>query len=210
MALAETTLSAACGANDRSITVASATSLAAGRLIEIDGEVMQVTKDYVAASTQPNVTRGLNGTAQKAHPSGARVTHGEATDFGDPAPGTSTNFPAAGLAFKRVSYSASGAIELPEPGSMRLAMLNGTSVLAMTLAVPTKAMDGVILFVVGNGKAAHTLTVSGGIGAAGASYDVATFDANGQNAVMLIAANEVWVLLSPMTGTLTAVVPAIA
>jgi hypothetical protein len=209
MALVETTLSAACGANDRSIVVASATSVAANRLIEIDGEVMQVTKDYTSGTTV-NVIRGLDGTAQKAHPSGARVTHGDAVDFGDPAPGTPTNFPAAGLAFERVSYSASGAIELPRPGSMRLAMLNGTSVLAMTLAVPSKAMDGTILFVVGNGKAAHTLTVSGGIGAAGSSYDVATFDANGQNAVMLIAANEVWVLLSPMTGTLTAVVPALA
>ena len=209
MSLAETTLSAACAVGDRKITVASATSLAAGRVVEIDGEIMRVTKDYVSG-TSPNVLRGQEGTAQKAHVSGARVTHGEASDFGDPAPGTATNYPAAGQALERRSYGAAGAIAHPSPGANMLAIINGTGALAMTLAVPSKALDGSILFIVGNGKAAHTLTMTGGVGAAGSSYDVATFDANGQNAVMLIAANEVWVLLSPMTGTLTAAVPAIA
>jgi hypothetical protein len=209
MALAETTLSAAVSESQSNIVVASATSIAANRLFEIDGEVMQATKDYTSGTTV-NVRRGLNGTAQKAHVSGARVTHGDATDFGDPPPGVAVNFPASGKAFERRSYSAAGAISHPAPGADMLAIINGTDALAMTLAVPSKAMDGCILYVVGNGKAAHTLTVTGGLGAAGASYDVATFDANGQNAVMLVAANEVWVLLSPMTGTLTAAVPAIA
>jgi hypothetical protein len=39
---------------------------------------------------------------------------------------------------------------------------------------------------------------------------VATFDTGGQNLIRLIAANGIWVLASPMTGTLTAAVPAIA
>lgn len=209
MSFAETTLSSACAATDNKVSLTSATSIVAGRFLEIDGEFMQVTKDYVSGTT-PNVIRGLNGTPRIAHVSGARVTHGEASDWSDPAPGTPVHMPPAGIGLERRSYSASGAIELPKAGSMRLAILNGTSVLAMTVAVPTKDMDGALLLIVGNGKAAHTVTFSGGLGAAGASYDVATFDANGQNAILVVAANEVWVLLSPMTGTLTAAVPAIA
>lgn len=209
MAFAETTLSSACGASDKTIAVASATSVAAGRFIEIDGEFMQVAKDYVSGTTV-NVLRGLNGSVQKAHQSGARVTHGLASDWTDPAPGTPVQIPSAGFGIERTSYSAAGAITLPKAGAWMLAIINGTGALAMTVAVPTKDMDGSVLLIVGNGKAAHTVTFSGGLGAAGSSYDVATFDANGQNGIMVIAANEVWVLLSPMTGTLTAAVPALA
>lgn len=209
MAFAETTLSAACAVNDRFVSLTSATSIVAGRFLEIDGEFMQVTKDYVSGTT-PNVIRALNGTLRKAHVSGARVTHGEASDWSDPAPGTPVHIPPAGAGWERASYGAAGAITLPRAGAHMLAIINGTAALAMTVAVPTKDMDGCRLLIVGNGKAAHTVTFSGGLGAAGASYDVATFDANGQNAIEVVAANEVWVLLTPMTGTLTAAVPAIA
>jgi hypothetical protein len=64
--------------------------------------------------------------------------------------------------------------------------------------------------IVGNGKAAHTVTYTAGLGNSGANYDVATFTTGGQNAMFLVAANAIWVPLSSFTGTLTAMVPAIA
>ncbi len=45
MALAETTLSSACTAIANSIVVASATSVAPGRLVQIGGEMMQVAQN---------------------------------------------------------------------------------------------------------------------------------------------------------------------
>lgn len=211
MALAETTLSSAVTTLDTSIVVASATSIAAGRLILVDQEVMQATKDYVSGTTV-NVTRGLNGTAQTAHPSGARVTHGVASDFSDPAPGQSVNFPIAGRSRVIKSYSAAGAITLPTPGNDMLAVLNGTTVLAMTIAAPTKDMDGCELMIISNGIAAHTLTFAGGLSGAGAGYTVITINAAGVAGTRVIACNEVWVsLFGPaMGGTATNLIGSIA
>src|SRR5438094_6161812 len=63
MALATTTLSSACAQGDVSIVVASATSVAAGRLIVIDQEEMQVAQSYSSGTTVP-VLRGRDGSAQ--------------------------------------------------------------------------------------------------------------------------------------------------
>jgi hypothetical protein len=212
MALVETTLSSACGASDRSVVVASATSIAAGRLIEIDGEVMQVTKDY-SSGTTVNVLRGRDGTVQKAHVATARVTHGDPTDFGDPAPGgPPTNYPAAGGGIERRSYSATATIDAPKPGSDMLVVINGTSVVALTVAVPTKAMDGCRLTIVANGAAAHTVTFTGGLSGAGSSYDVVTFNGTAPAALEVIACNELWVpICQPaMGGTVTNLIGSVA
>ena len=204
MALATTTLSSACAVGDTSIVVASATSFAAGRLVVIDGEVMQVTSAYSSGTTIP-VTRGLNGTVTAAHVSSANVTHGLASDFPVAAPGSDDSvLLAARPGRDRRSYSASGAIALPAAGRDMVAIIIGTSALAMTVAAPTKDMDGSILYIVGNGKSASTVTFSGGVGAAGTSYDVATFQNAGQVGVSVMAANGAWVLLNgPITGTTT-------
>ncbi|PYQ83519.1 MAG: hypothetical protein DMG02_33580, partial [Acidobacteria bacterium] len=84
MALATTTLSSACAQGDVSIVVASATSVAAGRLIVIDQEEMQVAQSYSSGTTVP-VLRGRDGSAQVAHKATANVTHGLASDFASPA-----------------------------------------------------------------------------------------------------------------------------
>ena len=57
MALVSTTLGGACTVTDTSLLVASATSVAAGRYLRIDGETMIVTKAYVVASTTVPVLR---------------------------------------------------------------------------------------------------------------------------------------------------------
>jgi hypothetical protein len=203
MALATTTLSAAISASDREITVASATSVAAGRLIRINGEMLKVAQNYASGTTVP-VLRGQDGTVASAHAVTSNVTHGVASDFANPAAGGPvTNIPAQ-RAREVKAYGAAGAITLPTPGNDMLAIINGTSALAMTVANPTKDMDGDILIVVGNGKAAHTVTYTAGLGNGGSGLDVGTFDTNAQCSMMFIAANGIWVPLpSPLSGTLT-------
>ena len=210
MALVSTTLAAAYAVGDNKITVASATSIAAGRFVRIDGEFFRVTSGYVSGSVTVPVFPGQEGTASVAHPITAEVTHGEPQDFGRPGAGTSVNVPPAGVARQRVSYSASGAIALPAPGVDVIAELNGTSVLVMTLADPDEAISGSSLKVIANGAAAHTVTSASGFGGAGASYNVLTFDGSGQAGFEVVASNGVWVLMNQVDGTLTRVATSIA
>lgn len=212
MALATTTLSSAVALNDIFIAVASATSVAPGRIIICDGEQMTVVQSYVSG-TSVGVLRGRGGTATKAHPSGANVVHGLATDFADPGVG---GFPINWPNMRTrttASYSASGAIALPAPGTDAVAVLNGTSTLTMTVAAPTKDMDGCILYILGNGKSASTVAfdATNGLGNAGSGYDVITMQTAGQTCMPVIACNGFWLAMNaPITGTSTALSVAVA
>lgn len=210
MAFAETTLSSACAQTDVSIVVASATSLAAGRLVLIDGELMQVAKDYVSGTTA-NVYRGLGGSAQVAHVASARVVHGLASDFSQPPPGAMVNF---GLVRPRrvVSVSATGTLTLPSAGEDLIVVLNGTNAITLTIPVPTKEMDGTILIIVSQGAAAHVPTFTGGVGGAGSNYDAFTFNATGRLALMVVACDEVWCMVAApgISGTVTNIIAGVA
>jgi hypothetical protein len=188
MALVATTLSGAITVNDTSILVASATSVAAGRWIKIDGEMMQVANSYVTASTTVPVLRGKDGTAVAAHPTSAKVIHGAAADF-TPA-STEQNFVSnpLPLTLQKFSYSASGAVS-PVQG---IHVLNGTSTLTMTLANPDTSQDGQLIIVGANGKAAHTVTIADGVGAGSTVTDVITFSTAYAGAIMLIALGGYW------------------
>jgi len=210
MALARTTLTAPILAGDTSISVASATGFLPGYWIRIDQEVLKVGLGYVAGLSIP-VQRGQDGTYVQPHPVTAGVVVGIGSDWTAAAPQTVVNYPLAGRAVNITSYTAAGAIAFPTDGTDLRVILNGVVALAMTLAVPTVDMDGSILTIVGNGKAAHTVTVAGGLGAAGAGYTVATFIVGSQQSLQVIAANAVWVPLpSAMSGTLTALLVALA
>jgi len=188
MALATTTLSSKVLVTDTSINVAANTSIAVGRLIRIDGEFMQVsaawgTTAYPTSGTLVPVLRGKDGTTTAAHPSGANVTHGVAGDLMLPPVGEefSVTNPAAPC-IPNYSYGIAGALTLGGAGAVgpqAFHVINGTNALAMTLAAPTADMDGQIVIVASNGKAAHTLAVSGnnGIGNAGAGYRTLTWAA---------------------------------
>ena len=210
MALAETTLSAAVGESAKEITVASATSIAAGRRCLIDGEVMEVAKNYSSGTTVP-VLRGREGTANASHVSAARVVHGDGVDFAPPV-GSLAPFSPGGRVRRVITYSATGTITPPLSGEDMLVVLTGTSVIALTIAVPTKDLDGCRLTFVADGTAAHTLTFTGGIGGEGSGYDVVTFNSGGPCAIEAIACNEVWLVpFAPaMTGTVTNLVGGIA
>ena len=76
----------------------------------------------------------------------------------------------------------------------------------MTLAAPTKDLDGSILYIIGDGKAAHTVTAAVGFGLGSTGYTVGTFDTNAACSMMVMAMNASWTLLpSPLSGTLTGV-----
>lgn len=212
MALVRTTLSSAVAASDTSVVVASATGFAAGYVFRIDGEDFKVGKTYLSGTTIPCL-RGQNGTAVSAHVSGAGVVAGTGSDWSVPSPQTDVQYPIAGRARSVTSYSATGAISLPTPGADAVAILNGTSVLAMTVAAPGKDVEGSLLWIASNGAAAHTVTFTGGLSGASTSYDVLTVNATAP--VLLgpfMAVNSLWqaAVTVPMSGTVTNITAALA
>lgn len=211
MAVTTTTLSSAVTVNDTSIVVASATDVGPGDYVLIDQETLQVIKSYVSGTTV-GVLRGQNGTSTAAHASGANVTHGSGSDFAEAGQQHVVTYAAAGRVRDLKSYSAAGAITLPSAGRDMVAVINGTTAIAMTLAQPTKELDGSVLTIVGNGKSTSTVTLpTTGVGNAGSGYDVITLQAAGQVGTQFMAMNGFWVLVpGPLTGTTTALSGAIA
>jgi hypothetical protein len=210
MALATTTLSAAVSLTDNSITVASATSMAAGRLLLIDQEVFKVAQSYVSGTSVP-VLRGQDGSVTSAHKVTANVTHGLASDFSNPAGQTMVTYPLV-RAVQCISITATSTLTLPVAGEDLRVILNGTSVITLTIPVPTKDMDFCELSIVGNGAAAHLLTFTGGLSGAGTNYDVITVNATAPIAFKAIACNGLWVgFAAPaLTGTVTNITGGIA
>lgn len=199
MALANTTLASAMAANDSIAVLASSTGIGARDKMEIDGEVLQIIQSYTTAGNGVNVPvlRGQNGGIASAHPSGALVRIGPASDaeWGAQAPQTVVQFPIASPARQRASYTAAGAITLPNPGNDMVAFINGTSALAMTVAAPQTALDTSLLWVASNGVANHTVQFTGGLSGAGGSYDIITI--NSSAPVLLgpfMAVNGLWQL----------------
>ncbi len=203
MALSETTISAAMAVDAKQMIVASATGFAIGVEVRMNGEIFQVTKGYVAGATIVPVLRGQNGTVATTHAITSRVVVGTQADWQQSnSPQLVTQYPIAGRARVVTSYGTDTAIALPPAGSDALAMLNGTA-RAMTLAAPTKDLDGSILIIAGVSAAAHAITITG---LAGASLTVATMDATGKGNFSVMAMDEIWVPFpSPLSGTLTTI-----
>lgn len=205
-----TTLSAAMGVNDQTALLASLTGVTAGGYLLIDAEVCRVISVPAAATTPVPVLRGQEGTFNQAHVSSAQVKVATGPtnlsfpgDFGANAPGSlSIPIPPVPVTERR-SYSAAGAITLPSVGNHMIAELNGTSVLAMTLANPSILQDGSRLTISGNGKAAHTVTYTAGLGNVGATADVITFKADQAQTVDLVASGGFWQNTSIVAGAAT-------
>jgi len=215
MALAETTLSSAVAADDKSIVVASATSFAAGRIVQIGGEIMQVAQSYSSGTTIP-VLRGRAGTVSEAHVASQRVVHGDGNDWGSGYATVGAIAALSGQARPRriVSYTGTTAqtCDLPKPGEDLLVVMNGSAINTLTVPVPTKDLDGCRITFVNSAGAAHIVTFTGGLGGAGSSYDVVTLNATGTCAMEVIACNEVWcgIFAPPMGGTVTNIIGSIA
>jgi hypothetical protein len=204
MALAETTLSSAVAAADNSIVVAAATSLAAGRIIQVDGEIMQVTKGYVTASTTVPVLRGRSGTAVVAHITTARVVHGDAADWGAPGAGATCQFAPVSRPKRIRSYQTTASMDLPQPGEDMIVRLDSTA-FTLTVPVPTKDLDFSEVTFIGSAGAAYVLEFTGGLGGASTGYETITFNATGSLCFKVMAMNEVWCAVAgiPVSGTVT-------
>lgn len=222
MALSATTLSGAITADQVTIKVASATGFAKGRLIKIDDEfLLQTAEADATATTTIPVRRGVNGTQAKAHVTAALVRVGNPSNVNGPSDWlgsevtTPSAYPLSGRQRRVISKSAAATLALGDdivPGTDTVVELNGTSVIALTIPVPTKDMDGDLLIIAGNGAAAHTLTFTGGLSGAGSSYDVLTVNATAPTASMFVAINGLWMALAqiPISGTVTNVTNALA
>lgn len=214
MALTRTTLSAALGIDDIYMTVASATGMAAGRLVRIDQEFIQIGQSYSSGTLVGPLLRGRNGSAGAAHAISAGVVVGtQADDFDAPGAGVDVNSPIGGRArYIRSITADNSSVTLQPAGSDQTVILNGTSVINLTVPIPTTDMDGDELAIMGNGTAAHVITFTGGLGGEGTSYDVLTFNASGPVATKVVACNAVWLAFTQpaWTGTVTNLVAAIA
>lgn len=211
MALTTTTLSSACSATDKQIVVTSATGFAAGYKVLVDGEEMEVGKDYVSGTTIP-VYRGRGGAPQAAHVSGANATAGAGSDFQNPAPGShSTTYSAIPVVYF-TSVTATSTLTLPPPRSWSFITLNGTSAITLTIPVPTKDMDGTVLVIMSNGVAAHVPTFTSGLGGVGSGYTALTGATGARLSTMVVACNGYWNALCfpAWTGTVTKVTGGIA
>jgi hypothetical protein len=211
MALTTTTLASACGLNDRSIVVSSATGFAAGYKVLIDGEEMEVTKDYVSGTTV-GVLRGRGGTPQAAHVTTANVTVGAGSDFQNPAPGAFATTYGAVPTVYFTSVTATSTLALPPPRSWSFITMNGTSAITLTVPVPTKDMDGTVLFLISNGVAQHIYTFTSGLGGVGSGYTTVTPASAARGSMMVVACNGYWNAISGpgWSGTVTKVTCALA
>jgi len=213
MALTRTTLSTAYAVGDNQIVVASATGFAADRLVRIDQEWFIVQKNYSSGTTIP-VRGGQLGSKGGAHVVTAGVVVGTSyEDFDTPGAGVKANSPIAGRGLVITSITADNStVSHPAAGNDQVVILNGTSVINLTVPVPTTDMDGDRLLIVGNGTAAHVVTFTGGFGGEGSSYDVLTFNASGPVAMKFVALNAVWLAYTQpaWTGTVTNLVAALA
>jgi hypothetical protein len=216
MAFTTTTLTAAMAETDTAIKITAATGFVAGDYVKIDDEFMQIISGYNGTDLTVKVLRAQNGTTRTAHAIKANVvtapvSQTAVSDWTGPNAAVTTSYALAARRRKVISYGAAGAIALPNAGEDVLAIINGTVAFAMTLANPTADMDGSELLVASNGKAAHTVTYSAGLGNAGAGYTVATFTTGAQQTLALIAINSIWQQRqSQFSGTLTAIQIALA
>jgi len=211
MALATTTLSAAITASQKTLVVASATSVAAGRLLLVDQEMMQVTQDYVSGTTV-GVLRGRGGTVAAAHVITATVIHGAAVDFQDAGAQTFTTQPTQ-RPWITVSYTgAANTFVLPTRGENVHVILNSTTADTFTIPVPTADMNGTRLLISSNGVAAHILTFTGGLSGAGTDYDLITVNSTAPASFEFVAVNSLWQSIcgAAISGTTTNIAGAIA
>jgi hypothetical protein len=199
MSLAKTSLNGAVGVNDTFLTVASAAGILPGMLWRCDGENGKVIQSYVSGSLQVQILRGLDGSVTSAHKTGADIVFGLAADFSSPLPTATTTYP-RGFNLPIYGYSASGAIA-PVAG---VHVLYGTTVLNMTIAVPTQDQTGDVLIVINSGNAVHLVTVTGGMGGVGGAADIVTFTAGQKSGLMLMAMNGVWASLGTGNGAVAA------
>ncbi len=211
MALATTTLSSAVTADAKEVVLASATSIATGRLIRVNQEMMQVTQSWTSGTTI-RVLRGRGGTAGVAHVTTSQAVHGDAGDFDNPPAQNVTSY-GVNRPVVITSVAATSTLTHAPAGSDHRVILLGSSVITLTVPIPTADMDGDKLCILANdGAPAHLLTFTGGVAGAGGSYDIITTNGTAPMACEFVACNVLWLSVcgAAISGTTTNIAGAIA
>jgi hypothetical protein len=174
MALVATTLASACAIGDLSINVASATGSLIKNLIQIDNEFMTQTADSVG--TVLAVRRGVETSYNRSHNSGAVVIMGLPSEFAAPPPGTVQIQPFAPT-WSIATYTAAGAIAIPASLINVYVKLSAATGVAMTLADPSLAVEGMQMLIQAEAAQAYTVSNAAGSGfnSGGGGTDVGTF-----------------------------------
>lgn len=216
MALSNTTLSAAIGPSDLTLTVASTTGFPAvgviggGQLMRIDGEDMLVQQVPVSGTVKV-MQRGYNGTVAMAHEALSVVwTSSTATDFLAPPAGATSDRPAyvddiltLGV---DTTFTAAGtaptATTVPIPTKNTTYLLNKASAAAITLISATSAQTGVELTFMNATAVANTITYTPGFLGDTTSSDVATSAAKvGATFKIKCGFTGLWAQMNAGTGT---------
>lgn len=187
MALASTTLAAACGALDNLIVVTSATGFAAGSYCRVDAELMKI---QAVSGTNISVFRGIRGTQAIAHTIYSNVAVGTSAEFA--AVASNIAVPTLAVQPNIYTYAVAGAISLL-PGTHRIGA-SAAEIKAMTLAAPSVAEDGLELTIVGDSEYAHTVTATAGFYNDTTSSDVATFAAKKGASFTVFASGGKWMV----------------
>lgn len=221
--LTATTLSAAVNATQKVVVVASATGVAAGKLLYVDKEAMLVQS---VSSTSVTVQRGVSGTAPSGHVSGDVVLVGSPSQFFTydvigSCTASQTVYPHVNLnTGSRFACLGSRWVVLRLDGFPYFNPFGGTGVYttattddgaiplvggvvtmakgsaqAMTLANPTLAQNGLVIHIVAISAQAHTVTFATGLYGGTSAEDVATFGGAIGDNMTLMAWNGNWLLI---------------
>ncbi len=171
MALTATTLAAACGASDLTLSLTSSTGFAAGQDVKIDGEYMTC----VAVPQSGLITvrsRGSNGTAAVAHAILApAVTTANNADWVAVPTGAVNDKPP--YVDDIVTLSTDQEITLPRKNTTYI--INKASACLLTISPGTEDALPVVLTFIANTAQAHLLTYTEGFLGDTTSSDVVTF-----------------------------------
>lgn len=96
------------------------------------------------------------------------------------------------------TYTSSGAITV-QPG---VVFIGSGGALAMTLAAPTTAQNGMIMIILASTAQAHTVTNTAGFGGGTTSRDVGTFGGAINDGLTIVAVNGVWWVINTRNVTL--------
>lgn len=203
MAITATTTSAAVGASDTTVSVASATGITAPNFqtaagityLRLDNEVMLVVG---VVGTVVSVLRAQDGTVATTHVSGALVQIGLPSDFA-----TRTqvfdNIAVNTLVVtgrKLPAIWLSGSADAIPAGVSGYYVIKTAGVDAMTLAAPTLAQEGNVIDIWSDTTNAHTLTATSLLANGTALKTTATFPAFRGAGLTLVARNLVYHVVS--------------
>lgn len=198
MSITATTLAGALGANDLTLSVASAAGAAIKNVIRIDDEWFTQTAD--ASGTAIPVRGGEQGSARRSHVAGAVVQMGLASDFPSAPPGTVIPVPYSPTV-RHQTIVASGAISLPLTNQGIFLTLLGSTTNAYTIVEPVAAQEGQIVTIQAGAAHAYTVQALDSVGVASdtsfsGDQDLATFGGAIGDCFSFKAVNLAWMVLT--------------